>query len=153
MQPRELVEAFGNAIASVDGEKVAALFSETGVYHDLVYGPSRGRAAIRDLFRRVNESGRDYRFDIEDIVCSDTQAYARYRFSFTTKGDPFEGRRVAIEGVGHFAFENGLIGHYQETANQGLTLVQLGMGAEQIERVLKRWTKNLLGTTKMQRHL
>lgn len=153
MQPRDLLQQFGEAVAATDGERVAALFAESGVYHDQVYGPCKGRASIRELFRRVNESGCDYRFDMEDIVCSDSEGYMRYRFSFTTKGEPFDGRRVAIEGVGHFAFENGLIGHYHETANQGLSLVQLGMAPEQIERVLKRWAKDLLGKPQMKRHL
>jgi len=151
--PQEAVKAFYRAIASVDGDAVAALFTKDGVYHDLVYGPQVGHAAIRDLFRRVKESGRDYRADMEDVVCSDTQAYGRYRFSFTTQKGPYAGRRIAIEGVGHFAFEGGSIRHYQETANQGLTLVQLGMEPEKIERVLKRWTIELLSEPKMQRHL
>lgn len=153
MSPQETVQAFNKAIASVDGEAVAALFAEDGVYHDLVYGPQVGRAAIRDLFRRVRESGSDYRADMEDVVCSDTQAYGRYRFSFTTANGSYAGRRVAIEGVGHFTFENGLISHYQETANQGLTLVQLGMEPGKIEKALKRWAIELLSGPKMQRHL
>jgi ketosteroid isomerase-like protein len=151
--PQEIVKTFGEAIAAVDGNAVAALFTEDGVYHDLVYGPQVGHAAIRDLFRRVNEGGKDYRADMEDVVASDRQAYARYRFSFTTRTGPYAGRRVAIEGVGHFAFKDGLIGHYQETANQGLTLVQLGMEPEKIERVLKRWTIELLSEPELQRHL
>lgn len=153
MRHQETLEAFNKAIASVDGDAVAALFAEDGVYHDLVYGPQVGRVAIRDLFRRVKESGRDYRADIEDVVCSETQAYGRYRFSFTTQKGTYAGRRVAIEGVGHFAFTGDLISHYQEMANQGLTLVQLGMEPEKIERVLKRWTIELLSDSKMQRHL
>lgn len=153
MSPRELVEAFGKAIASVDGRAVAALFTENGVYHDLVYGPQTGRAAIRDLFNRVNQSGENYRADVEDVVVSETQGYARYRFSFTTRNGAYPGRRVAIEGIGHFVFKDGLIGYYQETANQGLTLVQLGMEPEKIERALKRWAVELLSEPTMQRHL
>lgn len=153
MAPQETVKTFGEAIAAVDGNAVAALFTENGVYHDLVYGPQVGHAAIRDLFRRVNESGTDYRADMENVVANDTQAYARYRFSFTTQTGPYAGRRVAIEGVGHFIFKDGLIDHYQETANQGLTLVQLGMEPEKIERMLRRWTIELLSEPELQRHL
>jgi hypothetical protein len=151
--PQETVKAFNKAIASADGDAVAALFTENGVYDDLVYGPQVGHFAIRDLFRRMKGSGRDYRADIEDVVSSDTQAYGRYRFSFTTQNGPYAERRVAIEGIGHFSFRDGLIAHYQETANQGLTLVQLGMEPEKIERVLKRWTIELLSDPKMQPHL
>jgi len=153
MTPKELVEAFAAAVAAVDGDRVAELFAKDGVYHDLVYGPVSGRAEIKDLFERVRRSGRDYRFDMQDTVYSEGQAYARYRFSFTAHGAPYDGRRVAVEGMARFAFADGLIKDYREAANQGVTLVQLGMPPDKIERALRRWAVEMLSEPGMQWHL
>lgn len=153
MSSEALLGMFAEAVAATDGGALANLFTAEGVYHDLVYGSARGREDIARFMDRVKRDGRAYRMEFFDILASERLAYCRYRFSFSAQREPAKGRRVAIEGMAQFRLEDGLIAEFMETANQGLTLVQLGLPADSIERALRRWNDTMLADPGMANHL
>jgi hypothetical protein len=54
--------------------------------------------------------------------------------------DPdFAGKHVVIDGM-----SRGLISDYSESVNGGVAMVQLGVAAPRIEKVLQRWVHQLL---------
>ncbi|HEX4533354.1 MAG TPA: hypothetical protein VH000_03905, partial [Rhizomicrobium sp.] len=56
----------------------------------------------------------------------------------------FKGREVTIDGTSRFVLEDGLIAEYHESVNGGVAMVQLGVAAPRMEKVLRRWADRLL---------
>ena len=134
----ELLAAFSAAVIVNDGARLAALFTPDGIYADEFFGAHQGPAAIAAMLQRFHDTGRDYRWDFIDPVSDGTTAYARFRFSFASRLPECEGRPVVFEGISQFRFTGALIGHYRETFDRGVALVQLGFPAERIRRILEK---------------
>ena len=56
----------------------------------------------------------------------------------------FAGRRVVIDGISRFALRGGLISDYRESVNGGVAMVQLGVAPARLEKVLQRWSRQLI---------
>lgn len=56
----------------------------------------------------------------------------------------FAGRRVVIDGISRFELQGGLISDYRESVNGGLAMVQLGVAPARLEKVLQRWSRQLI---------
>lgn len=141
-----LLKRFSTAAEAGDGDAFAQCFTPDGVYHDYIYGDHTGRADIahmmNDLFHR--DAGPDYRWEMFEPVCNGQVAYARSLSSFTSKVPEFAGRQVVIDGISRFELRDGLICDYSESVNGGVAMVQLGVAAPRLEKVLKRWSQQLL---------
>ncbi len=140
-----LLQRFMQAAEAGDGTAFAACFTEDGIYHDYVYGDHRGRADIAhmldDLFHRDAAPG--YRWQMFDPVCNGALAYARSLSTFRSQVPEFAGREVVIDGMSRFELRDGLISDYSESVNGGVAMVQLGVAAPRIEKVLLRWSREL----------
>jgi hypothetical protein len=77
-------------------------------------------------------------------VCNGRIAYARSLSSFTSRVPDFAGRQVVIDGISRFELREGLICDYSESVNGGVAMVQLGVAAPRLEKVLQRWSRQLL---------
>jgi uncharacterized protein (TIGR02246 family) len=135
-----LLDRFSSAASRGDGEAFAACFTEDGVYHDYIYGPHTGREAIADML--VNLFHRDaaaYDWRMFDPVVNGDIAYAWSLSKFTSTIPQFKGKDVVIDGMSRFVLKDGLIAEYRESVNGGVAMVQLGVEAPRIEKVLKRW--------------
>jgi len=97
---------------------------------------------MTDLFHR--DAGPDYRWEMFEPVCNGRIAYARSLSSFTSKVPDFAGKPVVIDGISRFELRDGLICDYSESVNGGVAMVQLGVAAPRIEKVLQRWARQLL---------
>ena len=143
---KALLQRFTAAAEAGDGEAFAACFTPNAVYHDYIYGDHRGRADIAhmlvDLFRR--DAGPDYRWEMFDPVVQGDLGYAGSLSSFTSQVPEFAGRFVVIDGMSRFALQGGLIADYRESVNGGVAMVQLGVAAPRIEKVLQRWSRQLV---------
>ena len=141
-----LLRRFTAAAEAGDGPAFAACFTEDAVYHDYIYGDHAGRASIAhmmsDLFHR--DAGPDYRWQMFDPVCDGRLAYASSLSSFTSQVPEFAGRRVVIDGISRFELQGGLISDYRESVNGGVAMVQLGVAPARLEKVLQRWSRQLI---------
>lgn len=141
-----LLQRFTAAAEAADGEAFAACFTPDAVYHDYIYGDHRGRAEIAQmlvgLFRR--DAGPDYRWEMFDPVVQGDLGYAGSLSSFTSQLPEFAGKFVAIDGMSRFELRDGLIADYRESVNGGVAMVQLGVAAPRIEKVLQRWSRQLI---------
>jgi ketosteroid isomerase-like protein len=135
-----LLDRFTDAASRGDGKAFAACFTEDGVYHDYIYGPHTGREAIADML--VNLFHRDaaaYDWRMYDPVVNGGIGYAWSLSKFTSTIPQFKGKDVVIDGMSRFVLKDGLIAEYRESVNGGVAMVQLGVEAPRIEKVLKRW--------------
>ena len=141
-----LLQRFTTAAEAGDGPAFAACFTPDAVYHDYIYGDHQGRDSIahmmRELFHR--DAGPDYRWQMFDPVCNGNLAYAWSLSSFTSQVAEFAGRRVVIDGISRFELQGGLIRDYRESVNGGVAMVQLGVGSPRLEKVLQRWSRQLI---------
>jgi hypothetical protein len=134
----ELLLAFSTAVVANDGAGLAALFTPDGIYADEFFGAHQGRAAIARMLQRFHDTGRDYRWDFIDPVSDGRTGYARFRFSFASRLPECEGRPVVFHGMSQFRFAGPLIAHYREAFDRGVALVQLGLPAGRINRILEK---------------
>jgi len=143
---KTLLQRFTGAAEAGDGAAFAACFTPDAVYHDYIYGDHRGRAEIAhmlvDLFRR--DAGPDYRWEMFDPVIQGDLGYAWSLSSFTSQVPEFAGKFVVIDGMSRFELQGGLIADYRESVNGGVAMVQLGVAAPRIEKVLQRWGRQLV---------
>jgi hypothetical protein len=150
----KLLDRFCSAASRGDGEALAACFTEDGVYHDYIYGPHVGRASIADML--VNLFHRDatqYDWRMFDPVCNGNMGYAWSLSKFVSTVPDFKGKDVVIDGMSRFVLKDGLIAEYRESVNGGVAMVQLGVAAPRIEKVLRRWAGWLRDRPEVQRYL
>uniref|UniRef100_Q07VM1 SnoaL-like domain-containing protein n=1 Tax=Rhodopseudomonas palustris (strain BisA53) TaxID=316055 RepID=Q07VM1_RHOP5 len=136
-----LLASFSRAAESGDGERFAAHFTEDAVYHDYIYGPHQGRAAIAQMLRELfHRDAKDYRWEMFDPVCQGEQGYAWSLSSFTSTIAHYQGRRVVIDGMSRFVLRDGLIAEYRESVNGGVAMAQLGVPPERMAKAFDRWS-------------
>lgn len=137
---KTLLQRFTTAATSGDGTAFASCFTEDAVYNDYIYGPHAGRAAIADMLENLfHRDASDYDWQMFDPVCDGQTAYAWSLSRFTSTIPEFQGRKIVIDGMSRFRLRDGLIAEYWESVNGGVAMVQLGVSAPRIERVLLKW--------------
>ncbi len=139
-----LLQRLMAAAQAGDAKAFAACFTSDGVYHDYIYGDHAGRPEIeRMLSELFHRDASDYRWEMFDPVCNGSIGYAWSLSAFISKVPEFAGRPVLIDGISRFELKDGLISDYSESVNGGVAMVQLGVNAQRIEKVLQRWSKAL----------
>lgn len=139
-----LLRRMTEAAEAGDGAGFARCFTEDAIYHDYIYGDHRGRAEIAHMLDGMfHRDAADYRWEMFDPVCDGALGYAWSLSSFTSKIPEFSGKRVVIDGMSRFELRDGLIADYSESVNGGVAMVQLGVAAPRIEKVLLRWAQQL----------
>ena len=134
-----ILRRFTSAVESGDGQKLAELFTEDGVYNDCFYGAFHGRDAIaRMLEMHFWGHAEEFRWQMFEPIANSGMGYARYRFSYVSKLEGAEGERVVFEGMSQFTLDAGLIRVYREEFNTGIAISQLNFPAERIARHLAR---------------
>ena len=134
-----ILRRFTSAVESGDGQQLAELFTEGGVYNDCFYGAFHGRDAIaRMLEMHFWGHAEEFRWQMLEPIANSGMGYARYRFSYVSKLEGAEGERVVFEGMSQFTLDAGLIRVYREEFNTGIAISQLNFPAERIARHLAR---------------
>ena len=135
-----LLARLSDAATRGDGQAFAACFTEDGVYNDYIYGPHTGRESIADMLVNLfHRDARNYDWRMFDPVCNGNTGYAWSLSKFVSTVADFRDREVVIDGMSRFTLRDGLIAEYHESVNGGVAMVQLGVAAPRIEKVLKRW--------------
>ena len=154
MDTTALLQAFTSAVERRDGKSFAALFAEDGVYHDIFYGPFKGRTKIAEMIDDwFHRTARDFRWDMHQPVSDGRMLYARYTFSYVSTLPEAQGRRIGFEGVAIMSLRDGQIVEYREVANVGPAFVALGFAPERVCKILAREGSELARQPEMQRHL
>ncbi len=134
-----MLRQFTSAVESGDGQKLAELFTEDGVYNDCFYGAFHGRDAIaRMLEMHFWGHAEGFQWQMFEPIANTAMGYERYQFSYVSKLDGAEGERVVFEGMSQFTLDAGLIRVYREEFNTGIAMSQLNFPAERIARHLAR---------------
>jgi ketosteroid isomerase-like protein len=137
-----LVSRLGAAATAGDGRSLAACFTGDGVYHDYIYGPHHGRAAIADMLENLfHRDAAEYDWTFFDPVCAGDIGYARSLSRFVSTIPEFKGREVVIDGISRFVLRDGLIAEYHESVNGGVAQSQLGVAPERMAKVMAKWTR------------
>lgn len=140
-----LVTRFGAAATAGDGNALAALFVPDGIYHDYIYGPHKGRAAVADMLENLfHRDADDYHWEFRDPVVNGNTGYARSLSRFVSIIPEFKGSKVVIDGISRFVLKDGLIVDYFESVNGGVAQAQLGVAPERMAKGMKRWADRFL---------
>ncbi len=140
----ETLQKFSHAIESHDGEGLAALFTEHGVYDDVFFGEFRGRERIAWLLNeKFYEGGKDFKWEFHNPVDDGRHGYASWLFSYTSISKHAAGTRVTFDGVGIYTLRGGLIERYEDMCNGALPLKQMGTPPEVMNRMLEKWHSRL----------
>ncbi|MCY4094732.1 MAG: nuclear transport factor 2 family protein [Gammaproteobacteria bacterium] len=136
----DIVEKFTNAVESNDGEALAALFTEDGVYSDGFYGEFAGRKAIATMLRdHFWGHAEGFHWAMSNLLSNGEQGYAKYLFSYDSTLPDALGKHVVFDGIAHFLFKEGLIERYEEIFNTGMAQAQLDFDPIRIKKhLLKR---------------
>jgi hypothetical protein len=137
-----LLARLGAAATAGDGRSFAVCFTEHGVYHDYIYGPHHGRAAIADMLENLfHRDAAEYDWTFFDPVCAGDIGYARSLSRFVSTIPEFKGREIVIDGISRFVLRDGLVAEYHESVNGGVAQSQLGVAPERMARVMAKWTR------------
>lgn len=149
-----MLAKFSAAVESGNGDALADLFTETGVYDDYFFGPSEpGRAGIRDMLAHFYEGGEGFKWEFFDPVATGPLGYASYRFSYTSKLPEAKGARVVFEGISRFQLEGGRIRRYSEVFDRGMALAQQDFAAERLKKVALKYATRLKSRPEATAHL
>jgi len=143
MQFPAMLEQFTAAVQSGNGKALAGLFTETGIYDDYFFGPQQGRAKIEEMLLHFYEGGEAFRWEFFEPVTDGKTAYARYRFSYTSKAVSSPGERVCFDGIARFRLEDGKISHYTEAFDRGMALAQQNFEPARIAKIGQRYARAL----------
>jgi limonene-1,2-epoxide hydrolase len=133
-----IVREFADAFNRQDVTALVDLFTETGSYDDIFFGPHQGRAALRQMFERIFREGKGYHWRFDTIVEDGRHAAGEWRFSYTvSEAVPRSaGRPVRFKGMSVFDLDGDKIAAYREYADSGVALLQLGFSPEALAKVL-----------------
>lgn len=148
-----LLAEFCAAVEAGDGARLAALFTEDGVYHDTFYGQFKGREAIQVMLEeRFFGDAERFLWDMAHPVCEGRTGYASWTFSYTSTQPGSAGKRVVFQGMSRFDLKGGLIRHYGERFDTGMALEQLEFAPERLLKLFRRWNGNLRLQPDLRRH-
>jgi steroid delta-isomerase-like uncharacterized protein len=135
-----IVRQFADAFNQGDVKALVGLFTESGSYDDLFFGPHKGHAALREMFERMFHEGKGYHWQFDTMIEDGRRAAGEWRFSYTVSDavPRSAGRPVRFTGMSVFDLEGGKIAAYREYADTGVALLQLGFKPEGLAKVLAK---------------
>jgi ketosteroid isomerase-like protein len=148
-----LLKNFCSAVERRDGKAFAELFTEDGVYHDVFYGPFKGRAKIAEMVDDwFHRTARDFRWDMFRPVSDGKTLYAYYTFSYVSTLPEAKGKRVGFDGVSIMTLSDGKIAEYREVANSSIGLLDIGFAPERVAKILAKEAKDIKARPEWSRH-
>jgi ketosteroid isomerase-like protein len=148
-----LLKQFCGAVERRDGRAFAELFAEDGVYHDVFYGPFKGRVKIAEMIDDwFHRTARDFRWEMFRPVSDGKTLYAYYTFSYVSTLPEANGKRVGFDGVSMMQLRDGLITEYREVANSSMGLLEIGFAPERVAKILGKEAKHIKERPEWARH-
>lgn len=154
MDVQSMLRNFCSAVENHDGQRLAQLFCEDGVYHDVFYGAFAGRERIAELINVwFYKDADDFRWDMVDAVFDGQTLYTRYLFSYRSLMPQAEHARAMFEGVSVMKIRGGQIAEYREIADVAPAFVDMKFTPERIAKLAARQGSELKKRPEMARHL
>jgi ketosteroid isomerase-like protein len=154
MNVMAMLRLFCDAVERRNGNALAELFTEDGVYHDVFYGAFEGRAKIAELIDDwFYRTATDFRWDMHDPVSDGETLYARYTFSYRSILTEAKGARVMFEGVAIMKLRDDKIAEYREVANTATGFVDMNFAPARIVKIVAKQGAALKARPEMKRHL
>lgn len=148
---------FSAAVESGNGNALADLFTEDGIYDDYFFGPSKpaGRQGIVAMLAHFYEGGKNFKWEFFDPVVSGAgdKGYASYRFSYDSTLPEAKGARVMFEGISRFRLNSGKIQHYSEVFDRGAALAQLDFAPERLKKIALKYAGALKARPEAKGHV
>ena len=133
------------SVCDNDGENLANLFADDGVYHDYIYGSFKGKKNIKLMLNNYfHRDAKNLFWKMSDHIFREDIGYAKYMFTFTSKIPEYLGKKVVVSGISFFRFKLDSIVEYSEAVNGGIAMVQLGVKPEKMQKVFLKWFKRSL---------
>ena len=98
MTPKQVVEAWVDAFNAADTDRLAELYHEDAVNHQIAYGPMKGREAIMTMFRTE--------FERADMICNIEALFQDGEHAILEWSDP-----LGLRGCGFLHVMDGRIRH------------------------------------------
>jgi ketosteroid isomerase-like protein len=153
MDASALLKEFTSAVEHHDGKRFAGLFTEDGVYHDVFYGPFKGREKIAEMIDDwFHRTARDFRWEMFRPVSDGTMLYAYYTFSYVSTLPEAQGKRVGFDGVSIMRLKDGKIAEYREVANAAIGLLDIGFAPERVAKILNKEAAQIKARPEWARH-
>jgi ketosteroid isomerase-like protein len=153
MDASALLKTFCSAVERRDGKGFAELFTEDGVYHDVFYGPFKGRARIAEMIDDwFHRTARDFRWEMFRPVSDGATLYAYYTFSYVSTLPEAKGKRVGFDGVSIMTLKDGKIAEYREVANSSMGLLDIGFAPERVAKILAKEAAHIKARPEWVRH-
>ena len=128
------------SVCNNDGENLANLFADDGVYHDYIYGSFKGKKNIKLMLNNYfHRDAKNFFWKMSDHIFRKDIGYAKYMFTFTSKIPEYLGKKVVVSGISFFRFKLNSIVEYSESVNGGIAMVQLGVKPEKMQKVFLKW--------------
>jgi len=154
MDMTAMLSRFSAAVESGNGDALADLFTDDGVYDDYFFGPSApGRAGIRDMLSHFYEGGEGFKWEFYDPISVGPLGYASYRFSYTSKLPDAKGVRVLFEGISRFRLKDGKILRYSEVFDRSSALAQQDFAPERLKKIAQKYAARLKSDPAAKSHL
>ncbi|MGD9806265.1 MAG: nuclear transport factor 2 family protein [Hyphomicrobiaceae bacterium] len=149
-----MLARFSAAVESGNGDALADLFTDDGIYDDYFFGPSKpGRPGIRDMLAHFYDGGEGFKWEFFDPVASGPLGYASYRFSYTSKLPDAKGTRVIFEGISRFDLVDGKIRRYSEVFDRSSALAQQDFAPERLKKIAQKYAARLKASPEAKGHL
>ena len=133
------------SVCNNDGENLANLFADDGIYHDYIYGSFKGKKNIKLMLNNCfHRDAKNFFWKMSDHIFREDIGYAKYMFTFTSKITEYLGKKVVVSGISFFRFKFNSIVEYSESVNGGIAMVQLGVKPEKMQKVFLKWFKRSL---------
>ena len=147
------LKEFCSAVERRDGKGFAALFTEDGVYHDVFYGPFKGRQKIAEMIDDwFHRTAKDFRWEMFRPVSDGKTLYAYYTFSYVSTLPEAKGKRVGFDGVSILQLRDGKISEYREVANSAIGLLDIGFAPERVAKILAKEATHIKARPEWGRH-
>ena len=148
-----MLDAFAQAAAACDAQRLTALFTPDGCYHDYFFGAHRGHEAIAGMVQRFHVGGEQFAWQFLEPLADEHLGYARYRFSYRSREPESRGQLVVFEGMSRLRLRDGLIADYAEVFDRGVAFVQLGYEGARVLKLLGRYAQQWRADDAVREHL
>jgi ketosteroid isomerase-like protein len=153
MDAASLLKKFCSAVERRDGKAFAELFTGDGVYHDVFYGPFKGRAKIAEMVDDwFHRTARDFRWEMFRPVTDGKMLYAYYTFSYVSTLPEAKGKRVGFDGVSIMTLSDGRIAEYREVTNSSMGLLDIGCAPDRVAKILAKEAAHIKARPEWARH-
>ena len=135
-----VAEALLGSIVRGDVDTMLGCFNVDAVYHDLLLGTWRGEAELRVLFERMVAECQGLELTVDRVGTGPGIEFAEWTSRYTVGPSVAQaaGQCISLRGVSVLELTDGRCSVYREYFDRGKALVEMGLPATDVHKVLSR---------------